>query len=1115
MEAAPVVPLGGDALPASIMSLLRAEKALVQEIKDELRSIELVLDQPKEAPPTRRLSPSSKQRWRATVRQIIFMEKAKEKVQRAYGAESVERLQTSSSMSLLCCLPQLSRLDPDELAELNATARLQTFAPRAVVFSSTSAIDVVFVVRTGVLEARIANRVASDLLGDRLQYVSGDMLDPYEMLASSSELSIVAVIAADCYVFPRTALFKFEAHLPTTPLSANIQNIRYTDMESESFRRWAQETAGCLLYEAFGTSSRMSPQAFIREILLSISPELDVDHCIRCMAQIFLRLFAAKAVRFYLANPTCTQFLTKYASDDFQELQTPINFGVPGVVHASAMSFHARRAELDGVALDPLMYADTSSVMAAPVVNAQQVVGVWEVLNAPGSAPYSVHEVELLELAAQFTQPYLLQVGTKARHLGSVSQVAMDLVVKPRLVRVVTNASKVLLRCGLFHGDTPLTPSVTTALLKCVGDASPKEFHCLESLVFPCTVQSLPRAAHLKISVCNPARRVLAETAVYLFSFDHFFRSGTLHLALRPSLTLPVEFNACLLEDTHRTEQFVILDAPASTVQLTYRSAEMSWTSPTKMLPMALDAKQRRRLAAFEANPREALTPEDRDFFWSYRSVLHTTPAALMPFLLAVNWANRAQATEAYKYLYLWTPPTALQALQLLSGKFADPFVRAYAVRCLDSLPDYRLRLYLLQLVQALKCEPHHDSALMRFLFVRALKSPSEVGYALFWLLQAERHVPFVRERFELLRTQYLCHSGVFRVELYQSMYVMRVLESIARQVKAAAPVARNDTLRTALERAILPDCFQLPLHPNVFYAAFVPAKCRVMDSAKKPLLLQLVPLKHQGLATAIFKCGDDLRQDQLTLQLLRVMDDLWKAEELDLHLSAYACVSSGDSIGFIQVVPDAATLATICRDRHAAKAKRWRKLAAVKTALFGKQVFAQWLHAHEAAVQDDIVRTFVLSTAAYCVATYVLGVGDRHNDNLMLSATGQFLHIDFGHFLGHFKSFLGCPRERAPFVLTPAMVHAMGDHFPLFQTTCVKAFQVLRAHSSFLISLLELAMSARLPELHDRSIAWLERALLLGLSDGEAQVRLEALIQEALATVATRINHATHLLAH
>ncbi len=46
-------------------------------------------------------------------------------------------------------------------------------------------------------------------------------------------------------------------------------------------------------------------------------------------------------------------------------------------------------------------------------------------------------------------------------------------------------------------------------------------------------------------------------------------------------------------------------------------------------------------------------------------------------------------------------------------------------------------------------------------------------------------------------------------------------------------------------------------------------------------------PTSRYGI---IFKVGDDLRQDQLVVQLFQLMDRLLKRENLDLRLTPYRC---------------------------------------------------------------------------------------------------------------------------------------------------------------------------------------------------------------------------------
>jgi phosphatidylinositol 3-kinase len=122
------------------------------------------------------------------------------------------------------------------------------------------------------------------------------------------------------------------------------------------------------------------------------------------------------------------------------------------------------------------------------------------------------------------------------------------------------------------------------------------------------------------------------------------------------------------------------------------------------------DREQRDRLANIIESPSHHLTLEEKDLLWRFRFSLVDNRRALTKFLLAVDWTVESEVVQAAELLEQWrkrSPIEVTDALKLL-GKhvaFQTNLVRTYAIDTLAAAPDSELRLYLLQLVQALKYE--------------------------------------------------------------------------------------------------------------------------------------------------------------------------------------------------------------------------------------------------------------------------------------------------------------------------------------------------------------------------------------------------------------------------
>ena len=521
------------------------------------------------------------------------------------------------------------------------------------------------------------------------------------------------------------------------------------------------------------------------------------------------------------------------------------------------------------------------------------------------------------------------------------------------------------------------------------------------------------------------------------------------------------------------------------------------------------------------------LTTEDKFILWKYRNYCSNYPELLSKFLLSIpNWNAPPYIMEAHRYLIQWKKLSPAQAIGLLDIRYSDPVVREYAVRIIDELDDSVLQEFMLQLVQVLKYEPYHDSPLARLLLRRALRAPLVLGHHLFWMLRSEMESSSVLERFGTILYLYVTHCGPHEDSLRKQTFVNDKIKMIANQIKTISSRDRRiETARAELEvlNSILPSKFSLCLTPRIEVQGIKSKKCKVMDSKKLPLWIVFENADPFGKDFyTIFKAGDDLRQDQITLQLLRMMDLIWKGlytekldvyeEPLDLQLKPYKCCSTGKDLGMIEVVVNSDTTANIMSNYGG---KLTGAFAYTPIDLYIKK------HNHGASYKYA-VEQFVRSCAGYCVATFVLGIGDRHAGNIMVAQSGHLFHIDFGHFLGNFKSKYGIRRERAPFVFTPGMAYVMRDPkikgatYSDFESMCANAFNMLRRRADLFINLFVLMVPAAMPELLERSdISYLRDMLHLEMTTTQADKLFKDEIMNSLSTVSRSIDNMFHLMKH
>jgi phosphatidylinositol 3-kinase len=434
------------------------------------------------------------------------------------------------------------------------------------------------------------------------------------------------------------------------------------------------------------------------------------------------------------------------------------------------------------------------------------------------------------------------------------------------------------------------------------------------------------------------------------------------------------------------------------------------------------------------------------------------------------------------------------------------------------------LLLYLLQLVQALKFEPRrsrienleeedvHDSSLATFLISRASNN-FKLGNYLHWYLMVEcedrsiQQRPDDRELFARVEYDFMAeliktpegkeHRNILR----RQGELITILTKISKDIRASRLVADKKAGRLKQlmadpknELLAISPPLPLPLDPSVSVVGVFPEESHVFKSTLNPL--KIVFKTSDGTKYPfLFKTGDDLRQDQLVIQIIMLMDRLLKKENLDLKLSPYHILATAPTAGAVQFVPSI-TLGSIDSILNFLR----RNNPDPKDPL---------------GVRKEAMETYIKSCAGYCVITYILGVGDRHNDNLLLCPDGHFFHADFGYILGR------DPKPFAPLMkLSSQMVDGMGgrDHanYAQFKQYCYTAYSSLRKSANLILNLFALMSEANIPDIRiepDKAVQKVQSRFLLDLSEQDATKAFEMQIEASLSSFNAGVIDYTHNL--
>ncbi len=208
----------------------------------------------------------------------------------------------------------------------------------------------------------------------------------------------------------------------------------------------------------------------------------------------------------------------------------------------------------------------------------------------------------------------------------------------------------------------------------------------------------------------------------------------------------------------------------------------------------------------------------------------------------------------------------------------------------------------------------------------------------------------------------------------------------------------------------------------------FISSDIVIKDSHTKPIILE-VYLIDNSYKKILFK-KEDVRFDYIICRIISFFKNIIKDNNSFIN---YDIIPININSGLIEIVDKSNTLYYIKEELNIS--------------------LQNYIMERNSDKKIEVIKTrFLKSLSIYSVITYILGIGDRHLDNIMITESGLLFHIDYSYCLGY------DPKPFYPVIrITQDMIDMIGgiksDGYKNYIKTSNNYYNIIRKYTN-LISL-------------------------------------------------------------